>query len=54
MYDLNDTTKYTVWVCQPNYPDQVYASGLTLWDAEFVINELNSIDELRDYRISKE
>ena len=52
-YDLNDKTPYTVWACAPGKPDEVYATGLTLWDAEFVQNEMNSLDDSVDYRVAK-
>jgi hypothetical protein len=51
-YDLNDTTRYTVWACSPAGEDLVYATDLTLWDAEFVRNEMNSIDSTYDYRVA--
>lgn len=51
-YDLNNTTRYTVWACGPAGEDLVYATDLTLWDAEFVRNEMNSIDSTYDYRVA--
>jgi hypothetical protein len=53
-YDLTDTTRYTVWACYADKPDEAYAEGLTLWQAEFVVNEMNSIDDAADYRCCAE
>jgi len=51
-YDLTDTTRYTVWAIGAAGEDLVYATDLTLWDAEFVRNEMNSIDDKFDYRVA--
>jgi hypothetical protein len=49
-YDLNNTTLYTVWMCYADKPDEVYATNLSEWDADMVVNEMNSIDDSADYR----
>jgi hypothetical protein len=49
-YDLNNTTRYTVWMCYADKPDEVYATNLSQWDADMVVNEMNSIDDTADYR----
>ena len=54
MYDLNNTTKYTVWAVRATGPDVVYASGLSQWDADLVCNEMNSLDDTADYRVAAE
>ena len=51
-YDLNNTTRYTVWAIGAAGEDLVYATDLTLWDAEFVRNEMNGIDDTMDYRVA--
>lgn len=49
-FDTNNTTRYTVWMCYADKPDEVCTSGLTEWDADMVVNEMNSIDESAEYR----
>ena len=53
-YNLNNKTRYTVWACTPDQPDRVYATGLSEWDADMVVNEMNSIDDTVDYRMGPE
>ncbi len=49
-YDLTNTTRYTVWMCYADHPDKVYATDLFQWDADMIVNELNSLDDSADYR----
>jgi hypothetical protein len=51
-YDLNDTKRYTVWACSTKGEDLVCVTGLTLWDADLVCNEMNSLDDEHDYRVA--
>ncbi len=51
-YDLNDTKRYTVWACGIKGEDLVCVTNLTLWDAELVRDEMNSIDDEYDYRVA--
>lgn len=49
-FDTNNKTRYTVWMCYADKPDEVYASDLSEWDADMIVNEMNSLDDSADYR----
>jgi len=49
-FDTTNATRYTVWVCYADKPDTVYATYVTEWDADMIVNEMNSIDDTADYR----
>ena len=49
-FDLNNKTRYTVWMCYADKADEVYATNLTEWDADMIVNEMNGIDNSADYR----
>jgi hypothetical protein len=37
-------------MCYADKQDEVYATNLSEWDADMVVNEMNSIDDSADYR----
>jgi hypothetical protein len=43
-----------VWAVRATGPDVVYAVCLSQWDADLVCNEMNSIDDTADYRVTAE
>ena len=49
-FDLNNKTRYTVWCAAPDTISTVYATNLSEWNADMIVNEMNSLDDSVDYR----